>query len=73
MATRFGTTRRTRHIDLRFLYLQHLVRGGVIRIQQIPGSQNPSDLLTKYVTSDVLHKHLEKLGLSDYQILHSMD
>ena len=30
MATRFGTTRRTRHIDLRFLYLQHLVKSGTI-------------------------------------------
>ena len=70
MATRFGTTRRTRHIDLRFLYLQHLVRAGVIRVHQIP---NCSDLLTKYVTADVLRKHLERLGLSDQQVLQGMD
>ena len=64
MATRFGTTRRTRHIDLRFLYLQHLVNSGTIRIVKIPGDQNTSDVLTKHVTADTLRRHLEKLGLA---------
>ena len=64
MATRFGTTRRTRHIDLRLLYLQHLVNSGTIRIIKIPGDQNTSEVLTKYVTADTLRRHLEKLGLA---------
>ena len=64
MATRFGTTRRTRHIDLRFLYLQHFVKPGTIRIVKIPGDQHTSDVLTKYVTADTLRRHLDKLGLA---------
>ena len=74
MATRFGTTRRTRHIDLRLLYLQHLVKSGTIRIAKIPGAQNTSDVLTKYVTADTLRRHLEKLGLADaHEHWHGVD
>ena len=74
MATRFGTTRRTRHIDLRFLYLQHLVKSGGIRILKIPGDQNTADVLTMYVTADTVCRHLEKLGLADvHEHLHGMD
>ena len=65
MATRFGTARRILHIDLSFLYLQHLVKSGVIHILKIPGDQNTADVLTKYVTADTLRRHLEKLGLAD--------
>ena len=65
MAPRIGATRRTRHIDLRFLYLHHLVKSGVIRILKIPGDQNTADVLTKYVSADTLRRHLEKLGLTD--------
>ncbi len=63
MAPRFGTTRRTRHIDLRFLYLQNLIKLGTIRINKIPGAQNPADILTKYVIAEVLNRHAERLGL----------
>ena len=65
MATRVGTTRRTRHTDLRFLYLQHLVKSGTTRILKIPGDQNTADVLTKYVTAETLRSHLEQLGLED--------
>ena len=63
MATRFGTARRTRHIDLRFLYLRHLVKSGIIRILKIPGDQNDADVLTKYVTADTLRRHMESWDL----------
>ena len=54
MATRFGTTRKTRHIDLRFLYLQHLGKRGTVRILKIAGDKNIADVLTKYVSAEVL-------------------
>ncbi len=76
MASRFGTTRRTRHIDLRFLYLQNLVKLGTIRINKIPGAQNPADILTKYVTAEVLNRHTEHLGLiptTDQSALERLD
>ena len=64
MATRFGATKRTRHIELRFLYLQHLIRDGIVKLQKVQGTQNIADLLTKYITSDVLQRHLNKLSLA---------
>ena len=35
----------------------------MIKLIKIPGEQNPSDVLTKYVKSEVINKFLEKLGI----------
>ena len=37
MASRFGTSKRTRHVQLRFLFLQHLVSDGQIQIRKVLG------------------------------------
>ena len=58
MATRFGTTRRTRHIDLRLLYLQKLAKSGIVRVLKIPGDQNAADVLTKHVAADTLRRRV---------------
>jgi len=63
MAARFGATRRTRHIELRYLYLQSLVQTGAIRLSKIAGADNVSDIMTKYVSSETLRKHMSSLGL----------
>ena len=63
MATRFGTTRKTKHIELRYLYMQELVTSGLVIIRKILGTNNPADILSKYVSKDVLHKHLNAVGI----------
>ena len=63
MASRFGAARRTRHIELRYLDLQNLIRSGTIRLAKTAGSENASDIMTKYVSSEVLRKHRSSLGL----------
>ena len=63
MATRFGTTRKTKHIELRYLYMQELVTSGLVIIKKALGTNNPADILTKYVSKDVLHKHLNAVGI----------
>ena len=63
MASRFGATRRTRHIELRCLYLQNLIQSGTIRLSKIAGSGNVSDIMTKYVSSEILRRHVSSLGL----------
>ena len=45
--------------------MQHLVKLGTVRILKISGEQNIADVLTKYVSSEILKRHLEKLGLVD--------
>ena len=63
MATRFGTTRKTKHIELRYLYMQELVTSGLAIIKKILGTDNPADILTKYVSKDVLHRRLNAVGI----------
>jgi hypothetical protein len=63
MATRFGTTRKTKHNELRDLYMQELVTTGLAIVKKILGTNNPADILTKYVSEDVLHRHLNAVGI----------
>ena len=65
MAARFGTTRRTRHIGLRFMYLQHLVKSGTIRITKKLVTKNTAYVLAKCAAAETLRRHIEKLGLVD--------
>ena len=63
MATRFGTGKKTKHVDLRFLYVQNLVQMGLLRKAKIEGVRNPADLMTKYVATDVLQRLITHLGV----------
>jgi hypothetical protein len=63
MAVRFGASKKSRHIQLRFLFVQHLVRAGVLKVQKIKGNENPADVFTKYVSVHDLSKHLSAIGI----------
>ena len=63
MATRTGLSRRAKHIDLRFMFIQQLVHAGAVTLLKIPTALNIADILTKYVTKDVLSKHLYNIGM----------
>ena len=63
IATRQGTSKLTKHIQLRFLYIQDLVKNSILRIVKVHTSVNPADAMTKHLTQHVLHKHLENIGL----------
>ena len=51
MATRFGTGKKTKHVELRFLYVQNLVQMGLLRMAKIDGMRNPADRMSKYVAT----------------------
>ena len=59
----FGTSRKTKHVDLRYLYVQELVQAGLIRTRKVLGTLNAADILTKYVGKDTLYRHLDTFGL----------
>eukprot|EP00438_Fugacium_kawagutii_P000228 Skav212273 [mRNA] locus=scaffold732:198163:199647:- [translate_table: standard] len=63
MAGRFGTSRKTKHVSLRYLYIQELVASGLVKLKKVLGTLNPADVLTKDVSKDVLYRHLPTLGL----------
>jgi len=45
--TRFGTSKKTKHVQLRLLFIQELVASGVVPIKKVSGTSNPSDVMTK--------------------------
>ena len=61
-ASRFGASRKTKHVELRYLYVQEPVASGMVRIRKVLGTLNPADILTKYITKDTLHRHLSTFG-----------
>ena len=58
-----GTGKKTKHVELRFLYVQNLVQMGLLRMAKIDGERNPADLMTKYVATNVLRRLLTHLGV----------
>ena len=61
MATRFGTSKKTKRVELRFLYVQELVGKGLIKLRKIGTKDNCADVLTKYLGTELLRSHLRKL------------
>ena len=64
VATRFGTSKKTKHVELRFLYVQELVGKGLIKLRKIGTKDNCADVLTKYLGTELLRSHLRKLCVS---------
>ena len=47
-----------RHIDVHWLWIQEKVKIGAITVRKVLGKDNPTDLMTKHLTNDEIHKHL---------------
>ena len=63
LASKLGLTRKSKHVQLRFLFMQDLVASGQLKLSKIPSERNPADVLTKYMQASTLHKLLPKLGV----------
>ena len=63
LASKLGLTRKSKHVQLRYLFMQDLVASGQLKLSKIPTEKNPADVLTKYLTASTLHKLLPKLGV----------
>ena len=62
-AGRFGTSRTTKHVELRYSYVQERVQSGLIRLRRVLGTLNLADILTKYAGKDTLSRRLGTFGL----------
>eukprot|EP00971_Amphidinium_carterae_P349847 6491257-Amphidinium_carterae.3 len=70
MVSKLGTSKKSKHIELRYLHLQGLVesrviKSGVITVHKIGTQNNPSDILTKFMPQSVLSKHFSKIGIAE--------
>ena len=63
LASRLGLTRKSKHVQLRLLFMQDLVASGQLKLSKVPSERNPADVLTKYLQASTLHKLLPKLGV----------
>ena len=54
--------RRSRHIEIRVEWMRHKMNSGQVRLEWIPGSQNPADLFTTNVNTALLNLHRSRLG-----------
>ena len=63
LASKLGLTRKSKHVQLRYLFMQDLVANGQLKLSKIPTEKNPADVLTKYLSASTLHKLLPKLGV----------
>ena len=52
-----------RHIEVRNLWLQEEVRKGQVRIIKVRGTDNPADLMTKYLSREEVVERLVGLGI----------
>ena len=63
IASRTGLGK-VRHIEVRFLWLQEVVRAGRIELRKIPGERNPADIMTKPKNAAEVVSKFESLGLT---------
>ena len=63
LASKLGVNRRSRHIALRYLWIQDLRQAGEVDIKRVATHENPADIYTKLLPAPVLRKHLPQNGL----------
>ena len=62
-ATRTGLAPKTKHMQLRYLWIQTLFNTNAAKLHKINTKENPPDILTKYVTAETLRYLATKIGL----------
>ena len=62
MASRRGSGR-SRHIEVRHLWLQGEVARGLVRVRKIKGTENPADVGTKFLGKHDMQEKLGRIGI----------
>eukprot|EP00971_Amphidinium_carterae_P351069 6491895-Amphidinium_carterae.1 len=63
VASRLGLNKKTKHVQLKYLYMQDIVQRGEMTITKIQTTRNPVDVLTKHLPAATINSHLERLCL----------
>ena len=64
MATRVGSSKKAKHMELKHLFIQQLVQHDLVRIIKINTANNTAEIFTKYVATSTLFRHLNDAGLT---------
>eukprot|EP00971_Amphidinium_carterae_P103625 2051667-Amphidinium_carterae.1 len=65
MVSKPGMSKKSKHIELKYLHLQGLVESVVITVHKIGTQNNASDILTKFMPQSTLSKHFGEVGLAE--------
>ena len=57
--------KKSRHIEIRLLWIRSQIERGIVRMKHRAGSENVSDLFTKCLNSQLFFKHRETLGFEE--------
>ena len=60
LASKLGVNRRSRHIALRYLWIQDLRQAGAVDIKRVTTHENPADIYTKLLPAPVLQSFSSK-------------
>jgi len=56
--------KKSKHIDIRYNYIRtDMVQAQRLRVEHIPGNEQPADILTKQLPVDQFRKHINTLGM----------
>ena len=68
ITARRGVTRKTKHIELRQLFVQELVANGKLQVTKVGTLSNPADIFTKCVSSETIQRQLHAVGLQSTKL-----
>ena len=63
LASKLGLTRKSKRVQLRYMFIRDLLANGQLQLSKIPAGKNPAAMLTKHLTASNLHKLLSKHGV----------
>ena len=55
---------RVRHVETRRLWLQREVAEGRVRVHKVLGTENPADVLTKYLSQEAAARAMGRMGVA---------
>ena len=61
LAENQNSSDRTKHVDTRYHFVRQYIRDGTVLIEFVCSCDNDSDIFTKNTTSEIHHRHSEKL------------
>ena len=62
IAYRSGLGGKTRHVKVQYLWIQGAVARKDLRVKKVGTSENPADMLTKFLAAEPMSRHLAAAG-----------
>lgn len=56
---------RTKHVEVEYHFVRDLIKAGKINLEYVATQDNPADILTKALGTELHEKHVRSLGLGD--------